>query len=281
MLDNPSNSNTSTTTAETTAKRILHLSDLHFGRVNKPALEALRQTVAEQDKGFDLIIVTGDWTQRARPNEFEQAIDFIKGLSCPVLSVPGNHDVPLYNLILRFSAPYLRYSKLQALTLGDYHDELVSVVGLSTVDPFRATSGTIEQTDLVRAADLFKSGTSDVLRVVACHHPIFDPRTEEWLRPPSRSQELLQLQPDIILSGHSHSQWIEAIDYGGRPVLHISAGTSISSRLREQVNSFHILEIQRVAPLAARRGISVTVKTYDLRQEGFLERGLPTQQFQF
>lgn len=277
MLDNPSNSNTSTTSA----KRILHLSDLHFGRVNQPALEALRQTVAEQDKGFDLIIVTGDWTQRARPHEFEQAIDFVKGLSCPVLSVPGNHDVPLYNLMLRFFAPYLRYSKLGALTLGDYHDELVSVVGLSTVNPFRAASGVIEKTDLQRAADRFTSGTSDVLRVVACHHPVFDPRTKEWLRPESRSQELLELQPDIILSGHSHSQWIEAIEHGGQPVLHISAGTSISSRLREHVNSFHILEIHRTPPLGARRGISVTVKTYDLRDEGFLERGLPTQQFQF
>lgn len=259
----------------------MHLSDLHFGRINEPALEALRQTVAEQDKGFDLIIVTGDWTQRARTDQFEQAIDFVKGLSCPVLSVPGNHDVPLYNLMLRFFSPYSRYSKLRPLTLGDYRDDVVSVVGLSTVNPFRATSGAIQKTDLVRAASRFQGGEPDALRVVACHHPIFDPRTRQWLRPESRSRELLQLQPDLILSGHSHSQWIEAVEYEGRPVLHISAGTSISSRLRAHVNSFHILEIQRVAPVAARRGIDVTVKTYDLRDEGFLERGLPTQRFQF
>lgn len=122
---------------KTRPKRIFHLSDLHFGRIHTPALEALRQTVAEQDQGFDLIVVTGDWTQRARSREFEEAIEFVKRLFCPVLSVPGNHDVPLYDLGRRFFAPYSRYAKLRPLTLGEYSDDLFSIVGLSTVNPFR------------------------------------------------------------------------------------------------------------------------------------------------
>jgi 3',5'-cyclic AMP phosphodiesterase CpdA len=249
--------------------------------VNEPALEALRQTVAEQEKGFDLIIVTGDWTQRARPHEFELAIDFVKGLSCPVLSVPGNHDVPLYDLGRRLFAPYSRYSKLRPLTLGEYRDDIISVVGLSTVNPLRAMSGYVGEGDLIRAANGFRQADPATLRIVACHHPLFDPRTKDWLRPENRSRALLDLKPDVVLSGHSHEQWIEATSFNDQSVLHISAGTSISNRLREQVNSFHILEIRRHSSVEAPRGLEMHVKTYDLRHEGFLERGLPTRQFQF
>lgn len=253
-------------------KRILHLSDLHFGRINLPALEALRQTVVEQEKGFDLIIVTGDWTQRARVREFDEAAEFIKHLSCPVLSIPGNHDVPLYDLARRFFSPYSRYSKLRPLTLAQHQDEEVSVVGLSTVNPYRPVAGVVRDEDLKRTADHFAHAAPTALKVVACHHPIYDPRSTEWLQPEHRAKGLLELGPDVILSGHAHTQWVQTTELNGRKVLHVSAGTTISNRLREEVNSFHILEIEKR---------SIVVKTYDLRDEGFLERGLPTEAFEF
>ena len=268
-----------------TAKRILHLSDLHFGRINEPALQALRRTVLEQQRGLDLIIVTGDWTQRARVSQFAEAIDFVKTLSCPVLSVPGNHDVPLYNFGRRFFTPYSRYKKLAKLTQDEFHDDLISVVGLSTVNPFRAAAGVVREVDVTRASIAFAEGARNALRILACHHPVFDPRKEEWIRPEVRARRLMDLAPDLILSGHSHLQWVQPVEYAGQKVLHISAGTSVSSRLREEVNSFHILELRRDnslnPPFAEDRGIELMVKTYDLRGEGFLERGLSTEIFKF
>ncbi len=271
-----------------TSKRILHISDLHFGRVNQLALEALKQMILEQEKGFDLIIMTGDWTQRARAKEFEQAAQFIRELSCPVLSVPGNHDVPLFDLGRRFLAPYSRYLKLRPLTMSHFQDADVSIVGLSTVHPYRPFSlaaamtgaGFVHTREVERARDAFSESPSGALRIVACHHPLFHPRTGEWLKPEDRAQGILDLRPHLILSGHSHAQWVELRDYHGEGILHISAGTSISSRIRDEVNSFHILEIERNAT-ETKSKIDVIVKTYDLSEDGFLERGMPTRAFVF
>ncbi len=254
-------------------KRILHLSDLHFGRVNQTALAALQQIVLEQDPGFDLIIMTGDWTQRAKVREFAEASDFIRSLTSPVLSVPGNHDVPLYDLGRRFFAPYSRYAKLRPLTLSHFQDEDVSVVGLSTVNPYRPVAGVVHESDVERARSIFEESAATAIRILACHHPIFDPSRNVWLSPENRSQALLRLQPDIILSGHSHMQWVEMSEFNQKSVLHVSAGTTISSRVRDEVNSFHILE------LGGSR--TVIVKTYDLADDGFLERGMPAKKFNF
>lgn len=257
-------------------KRILHLSDLHFGRVHEPALEALREIVIEQEKGFDLIVVTGDWTQRAKAAEFAAASEFVRSLSRPILSVPGNHDVPLYDLRRRFFSPYARYSEFASLTLAHFQDEDISVVGLSTVNPRRVVAGLVREADVEVAKNIFESSARGALKVIACHHPVYDPRTQEWLGPATHVRQLLSLEPDIILSGHSHMQWVETVEFEDRQVLHISAGTSISNRLKEEVNSFHILELDN-----ENQKKSVIVKTYDLYGDGFLERGLSTRRFVF
>ena len=90
-------------------RRLLHISDMHFGRLHLPALEQLEQFVISQSQNFDLIIASGDWTQRARSKQYLSAVQWIKKLSAPVLSVPGNHDVPLYNLWARVKKPYKKY----------------------------------------------------------------------------------------------------------------------------------------------------------------------------
>ncbi|CAN5664542.1 metallophosphoesterase [soil metagenome] len=258
------------------AKRILHLSDLHFGRVNAPALDSLRKTVLEREKNLSLIIVTGDWTQRARAREFQQAAEFISSLSVPVVSVPGNHDVPLYDLPRRWLAPYSRYAQLRPLTLSSFQDDDISIVGVSTVNPFRIDAGAVHKDDVERARAFFRDAPAGALKIVACHHPLFDPREKKWLRPERLAKALVQTGADVVLSGHSHLQWVEVQQTLGRDVLHISAGTGISNRLRTEVNNFHIFEIESAPPRAA-----VTVETYDLTEQGFIERGLPTRRFVF
>ena len=116
--------------------------------------------------------------------------------------------------------------------------------------------------DIQRAKKIFDAADPRAVRVIACHHPVFQPKILSRIRPRRLAQEVLNLEPDIILSGHSHLNWIELVNATpNHQVLHISAGSATSNRLRGEVNSFHILEF------AERQ---VKVETYFLEEEGFI-----------
>lgn len=233
-------------------RRVLHLSDLHFGRLHPPALESLRQFLAVQEENLDLIVVTGDWTQRARRNQFASAADFLSELRTTVVTIPGNHDIPLYNLWARLLHPYRNYKRyIGARTTDVYVDECIAVAGISTVNRFTPVAGKAHRRELQRAHDLFCRQPRDVVRILAGHHPL-------------ETQELSWIDADLVLSGHCHASQIEWLERpGGAPILHVSAGTSVSSRLREEVNSFHILQF-------ANR--TLQIETMELRPEGFVSR---------
>ena len=119
-------------------KRVLHISDLHFGRIHPPAIESLDQFIAMQDKKIDLIVMTGDWTQRARKNQYKAAAEFISRSPIPVLTIPGNHDIPLYNFFARLLQPLRNYNKyIRNLTTDIYEDQELVIVGFKTANQFR------------------------------------------------------------------------------------------------------------------------------------------------
>ena len=110
-------------------RTIAHLSDLHFGREDPRAVDALARDLDELAPS--LVAVSGDLTQRARAREFEKARDFLTGLAGPVLVVPGNHDVPLFDVVRRFVSPLGRYRAFVAEDLEPVHeDEELVVVGI-------------------------------------------------------------------------------------------------------------------------------------------------------
>ncbi len=226
--------------------RILHISDLHFGRVDPSAIECLEQFLARQDKSIDLIIATGDWTQRARRHEFQAAAEFIKRLPAPVLSVPGNHDIPLYNVVRRFAGPLDRYEKyIGPISLKYFENDSLVVVGLTTPHKLRTVEGKISGQELLRVSEIFKKSGTHKIKILACHHPIFNSRKEPKLKPELRVESLLALNPDVILSGHFHLNSLEQMTTkDGHPVVHLSAGSAISSRLRGEANSFNMIEIK-------------------------------------
>ena len=117
-------------------KRVLHISDLHFGRIHPPAIESLKSFLQNQTTKFDLVIMTGDWTQRARQSQFREAAKFIAELGVPVLSVPGNHDIPLYNFIARLFEPLKNYrSYISNVTIDKFIDDEIAVPGNKTATP--------------------------------------------------------------------------------------------------------------------------------------------------
>lgn len=243
-------------------KRVLHISDLHFGRIHPPAIESLKSFLRNQKAKFDLIIMTGDWTQRARASQFAEAAQFISDLGIPVLSVPGNHDIPVYNFLARTFRPLANYQKyITPLTSDIFIDPELAVVGLRTANYYRTVEGILRQEDLERAQEAFKSAHPAALRVIACHHPLVQPESKTLIRPRSRVKKLIALKPHIVLSGHSHLNWVEIAEIDGHQVLHISAGSAVSSRLRGEVNSFHTLEINEG---------HIKIETYFLNPEGFI-----------
>jgi len=108
-------------------RRVVHISDLHFGRTDRQVVAALiRQT---RELMADVFVVSGDLTQRARARQFHEARHFLDALDRPTIVVPGNHDVPLENLFDRFFRPFAKYRKYITEDLSPtFHDEELAVL---------------------------------------------------------------------------------------------------------------------------------------------------------
>jgi 3',5'-cyclic AMP phosphodiesterase CpdA len=235
--------------------RIVHLSDLHFGAHDEAIVMAVMDEV--HAAGPDLVIISGDLTQRARTEQFQQACRFLEQLresGHEVLVVPGNHDVPLYDVIRRFLSPLARYKRYIDETLCPVHQlPGVSVLGLNTARSLTFSDGRInsEQIDFVRRH--FAEVPQENLKLLVTHHPLFAlPVSDEGIlgKPVGRQELALDvindLGIDLLLAGHNHrASTHQARDLVTRAggALVVQAGTATSIRLREEEQSFNILEV--------------------------------------
>ncbi|MEK2690847.1 metallophosphoesterase [Bdellovibrio sp. GT3] len=244
---------------------MLHISDLHFGRIHPPAIKSLELFLSNDSLKLDLIIMTGDWTQRARSSQYQAAAEFIKKMPVPIITIPGNHDIPLYNFMSRLLRPLANYNKyIRKLTKDCYEDSELAVVGFRTATAIRSVEGRLLKSDILRAEKIFKAASPQALRIIACHHPLFVPNHGAEIRPKKLIPKLFDLRPHVILSGHSHLNWIELVNPGtDQEILHISAGSATSNRLRGEENNFHVLEVD---------GKSLKIETYFLGETGFITR---------
>ena len=148
----------------------MHLSDLHFGRTDPAVVTALRQIA--QRLAPDLIAVSGDLTQRARKREFVAARGFLDSLAAPKIVVPGNHDVPLYNVVARFFGPLERYRRHLAPEVEPaFVDDEMAVVGINTARSLTFKGGRINRSQVQRAIALFCATSDERIRILVTHHP--------------------------------------------------------------------------------------------------------------
>jgi 3',5'-cyclic AMP phosphodiesterase CpdA len=237
---------------------LLHISDLHFGPPFVPeAGEALLR--AADDLEPDVIVNSGDFTQRARREQYAAARAFMERLPrVPKVVVPGNHDVPLYRVLERAFSPYALYREYIADQLDTVLDhERARIVALNTTKPLRAiTNGRIARWQLDFCSDAFRDAPESVSRIVVAHHHFAPAPDYEGGQVMPGAKEALdrfkELKVDMVLGGHLHRAYIgNSLDvYPGKDREHgiiiIQSGTTTSRRGRareREKNTFNLIRI--------------------------------------
>ena len=230
-------------------RTIVHLSDLHFGRVNPALIDPLIRIVTEVKP--DLVAISGDLTQRARSYQFQQARSFLDALPRPQIVVPGNHDIPLHNIFARFFEPLTKYKRYITDDLQPgYQDEEMVIIGVNTARSLVFKGGRINESQVSRLREKFCSFGSEVVKVVVTHHPFDLPEGHNERNLVGRAKMamtgLAACGADLFLAGHlhvSHTGHTKRYKIHGHSALVVQAGTATSTRERGEANSFNVLRI--------------------------------------
>ncbi|WP_300758311.1 metallophosphoesterase family protein [Janthinobacterium sp.] len=232
-------------------RTIVHLSDLHFGRVDAALLAPLRALVERLEP--DVVVVSGDLSQRARSAEFIAARHFLDSLPGPQIVVPGNHDVPLYNVFSRFLTPLRKYRQHVTADLSpEYVDEEIAMLGINTARSLTFKDGRIshEQIDALRTR--LGQLPEGLTRIIVTHHPFDLPanfNAKDLVdRAPLALAMFAECGVDLLLAGHLHASvagnTAERYKIDGYAALMVQAGTATSTRGRGESNSFNVLRVE-------------------------------------
>lgn len=231
--------------------RVLHLTDLHFGLHRAELVVPLRDAILENRP--DLVVVSGDLTQRALAGQFRAAMAFLRDLGVGFMLIPGNHDLPAYNPIARIFSPFGAYRRGAAQ--GGAGQDLTPVMqlgqlrlyGVNTADPFKWRGGIARADQIARICAAMRAGPQDVINILVAHHPFEEPpgfERGETQDAQAATQKLTAAGLHIILSGHLH-HWnigLGIADAAPRPLFQLQTGTALCGRIGERDHGFSVMD---------------------------------------
>jgi 3',5'-cyclic AMP phosphodiesterase CpdA len=237
-------------TASPPTSLIVQISDPHFGTEQHNVVSALRDFILHQAPA--LVVLSGDITQRARPAQFAAANSFVQTLSPHrLLVIPGNHDIPLYNLFARFLYPYANYAREFGKELEpEYESERVLVLGVKTTRRRRHKDGEVSDEQVERVAERLRRARPDQLRIVVTHQPVHVIRKQDIANLLHNSERAVRCWAeagiDLFVGGHIHLPYVRPLNERfpdlPRAVWAVQAGTALSTRIRDNVpNSVNVI----------------------------------------
>lgn len=239
--------------------KLLHISDLHFG---PPYVERVGEAVQRLAPKLqpDVIVASGDFTQRAKSAQFQQAKTFLERLpAVPIVVIPGNHDVPLYRVAERLRDPHGLYRQYISNELDRvWQFPEATIVGLDSTAPRQAISnGRISAEQLDFCARAFATAENGAAKIVVAHHhftPAPDHERDQSMPKAKRAMKrFVEMGVDMILGGHLHRSYIgDSLDFypslrsGHQGIIIVQCGTTTSRRGRgreRERNSLNTIEI--------------------------------------
>jgi len=237
---------------------IAHLSDVHFGANDPKIVDASEAWLVAHRP--DLVIISGDFTQRARVEQFQAASTWLNKLRADgfqLLVVPGNHDIPLYDVARRFARPLERYKRYISNDLCPwFENDHLAVLGINTARSLTIKDGRINRDQMKIIRERFSKVEPHKTRILVTHHPLYampigegGELSEAVGRHRDAAKAVCEAGVHIALAGHFHRTYAESarkmVDKAGRALV-IQAGTATSVRLRNnELQSFNWIETHK------------------------------------